>query len=213
MYTPKPYENKDRAELHDCMRRWSFATLITHGANGSQATHLPFLLDAEDGPMGTLTTHLARANGQLADLQAGVPAMVIFQGPHAYVSPSWYDNQLTFPTWNYAAIHVRGVPACIESPEEVRGVLDRTVRQYDEPLGGAWRFPAMPPEMIVPRLKAIVAVRIPIESLEGKFKFNQDKSAADREGVIRALESSADRGDQAAAEFMRQYQPKPLTTS
>lgn len=203
MYTPKAYENHDRTELHDCMRQWSFATLITHGASGSQATHLPFLLD-EDAPMGALTTHLARANPQLADLQAGSPALVIFQGPHAYISPSWYDNQCTFPTWNYAAIHARGIPVCIEAPDLVRAVLDRTVQQYDEPLGGAWRFPAMPAEMILPRLKAIVAVRILIDSLEGKFKFNQDKSPADRLGVIRALESSPDRGDQAAAEFMRQ---------
>lgn len=202
MYTPKAYENHDRAELHDCMRQWSFATLITHGASGSQATHLPFLLD-EDGPMGTLTTHLARANPQLADLQAGSPALVIFQGPHAYISPSWYENQLTFPTWNYAAIHARGMPECIEAPDRVRGVLDRTVRQYDEHLGGVWRFPEMPEDMISPRLRAIVAVRIPIASLEGKFKFNQDKSPADRLGVIRALEGSPEPGDQVAAEFMR----------
>lgn len=206
MYTPKPYENQDQAELHDGMRQWSFATLITHGASGSQATHLPFLLD-EDGAMGTLTTHLARANPQLADLQAGSPALVIFQGPHAYVSPSWYDNQRTFPTWNYAAIHARGTPECIEAPDLVRGVLDRTVQHYDVPLGGTWRFPDMPAEMVTPRLKAIVAVRIPIASLEGKFKFNQDKSPADRMGVIRALESSPRREDQAAADFMRQREP------
>lgn len=203
MYTPKPYANDDRAELHGCMRQWSFATLVTHGAAGVQATHLPFLLDAGDGPLGTLTTHLARANAQLADLLAGSPALVIFQGPHAYVSPSWYDNQRTFPTWNYAAIHARGVPACIEEPQAVREVLERTVRHYDEPLGGAWRFPDMPDEMVLPRLRAIVALRIPIDSLEGKFKFNQDKSPADRAGVLRALESSTDRGDHAAAEFMR----------
>ncbi|QHI97215.1 FMN-binding negative transcriptional regulator [Xylophilus rhododendri] len=207
MYTPKAYENHDLAELHRCMRQWSFATLITHGASGTQATHLPFLFDAEDGAAGTLTTHLARANPQLADLLAGAPALVIFQGPHAYVSPSWYQQQLTFPTWNYAAIHARGLPLCLEGPEEVRAVLDRTVRQYDEPLGGAWRFPEMPAELIASRLKAIVAVRIPIDSLEGKFKFNQDKSPADRLGVMQALASSPDRGDQAAAEFMRQREP------
>lgn len=208
MYTPPPYAHHDRAELHDCMRQWSFATLITQGAAGSgaagaQATHLPFLVDADDGPLGTLTTHLARNNAQLADLLAGSPALVIFQGPHAYISPSWYDNQRTFPTWNYAAIHARGQPECLESPEAVRAVLDRTVAHYDAPLGGNWRFPEMPAEMIAPRLQAIVAVRIPIDTLEGKFKFNQDKSPADRQGVLRALLASPDRGDQAAAEFLQ----------
>jgi transcriptional regulator len=203
MYTPKPYENHDRDELHACMRQWSFATLITHGNAGSQATHLPFLLESDVGPQGTLTTHLARANPQLADLQAGAPALVIFQGPHAFISPSWYENQLTFPTWNYAAIHARGVPDCMEDPDEVLAVLNRTVKQYDEPLGGSWRFPEMPATLTASRLKAIVAVRIPIEDLQGKFKFNQDKSPADRLGVINALAQSPSRGDQATAEFMR----------
>ncbi|ALM84100.1 FMN-binding negative transcriptional regulator [Bordetella sp. N] len=203
MYTPKPYENHDRDELHACMRQWSFATLVTHGSAGSQATHLPFLLESDAGPKGTLTTHLARANPQLADLQAGAPALVIFQGPHAYISPSWYENQLTFPTWNYAAIHARGVPHCMEDPEDVLAVLNRTVKQYDEPLGGNWRFPEMPATLTASRLKAIVAVRIPIDDLQGKFKFNQDKSPADRQGVINALAKSAARGDQATAEFMR----------
>lgn len=211
MYTPQAYAHHDRAELHGCMRQWSFATLVTHGAAGAQATHLPFLLD-DDAAMGTLTTHLARANPQLADLQAGSPALVIFQGPHAYVSPSWYENQRTFPTWNYAAIHARGIPECIEAPDQVRAVLDRTVQHYDAPLGGAWRFPDMPADMVLPRLKAIVAVRIPIATLEGKFKFNQDKSPADRLGVIGALASSPHRGDQAAAEFMRQREPLQRTT-
>lgn len=206
MYTPKPYQNNDQAELHACMRQWSFATLITHGASGSQATHLPFLVDADGGPHGTLTTHLARANPQLADLMAGSPALVIFQGPHAFISPSWYENQRTFPTWNYAAIHARGMPDCIEDAGLVREVLDRTVRVYDEPLGGSWRFGDMPEELILPRLKAIVAVRIPIDTLEGKFKFNQDKSAGDRLGVIEALEASSKPDDHAVARMMRDRQ-------
>jgi transcriptional regulator len=207
MYTPKAYENQDQAELHACMREWSFATLITHGASGSQATHLPFLTDAEGGPHGVLTTHLARANPQLIDLLAGCEALVIFQGPHAFISPSWYENQNTFPTWNYTAIHARGTPICIEDPQAIRQVLDRTVKVYDEPLGGDWRFDAMPDDMVLPRLKAIVAVRIPIRSLEGKFKFNQDKTPADRRGVIAALENTLDPSKLMAAAFMRAREP------
>ncbi len=203
MYNTKPYQNHDKTELHACMRQWSFATMITHGTCGSQVTHLPFLLDAAAGPHGTLTTHIARANPQLADLQTGGLVLVVFQGPHAFVSPSWYENQQTFPTWNYAAIHARGTPTCIEDAEYVRKVLERTVSVYDEPLGGNWRFDAMPDEMVLPRLNAIVAVTIPIVSLEGKFKFNQDKSLADRRGVILALEKSESTSDHAAARLMR----------
>lgn len=204
MYTPKAYVEADLPRLHACMRAWSFATLVTQGRSGCQATHLPFLLDAADGTPGTMTTHMARANAQLADLEDGAEALVLFQGPHAFISPSWYANQNTFPTWNYAAIHVRGQPRLVTDAEAVRAVLTRTVDTYDTPLGGNWRFDAMPEDMIAPRLRAIVAIEIPIASIEGKLKFNQDKSPADRAGVIAALERSTDPQSLAVARLMRE---------
>jgi len=196
MYTPPAYAEHDLALLHARMREWSFATLVTHGARGLNATHLPFMLEAElgNGP-ATLVTHLARANAQFQDLQAGARALVIFQGPHAFISPSWYVNQQTFPTWNYTAIHVQGQPSLLEAPGKVFAILQRTVAMYDTPVGGSWSLPAMPWSMVEPRLRAIAGLRIPIESLEGKMKLNQDKTVADRLGVIAALESQA--GEQA----------------
>ncbi|MFT3821596.1 MAG: FMN-binding negative transcriptional regulator [Rubrivivax sp.] len=204
MYTPPAYAEADLARLHRRLREWSFATLVTHGAGGLNATHLPFLLDEARGPRGTLTTHLARANAQLQDLQAGADALVIFQGPHAFVSPSWYENRLTFPTWNYTAIHVRGRPRLIEEPAEIHAVLRRTVACYDTPLGGEWRFDAMPEAMIAPRLRAIAAVEIPIDAIEGKMKLNQDKSVPDRLGVIAALERLGEPQGLAVARLMRE---------
>jgi len=196
MYTPPAYAEHDLALLHARMREWSFATLVTHGARGLNATHLPFMLEAEQGNgPATLVTHLARANAQFQDLQAGARALVIFQGPHAFISPSWYVNQQTFPTWNYTAIHVQGQPSLLEAPEKVFAILQRTVAMYDTPVGGSWSLPAMPWSMVEPRLRAIAGLRIPIESLEGKMKLNQDKTVADRLGVIAALESQA--GEQA----------------
>lgn len=204
MYTPAAYAEPDLATLHRRIREWSFATLVTHGAGGLNATHLPFLLDADAGPRGTLTTHLARANAQLQDLQAGAGTLVIFQGPHAFVSPSWYENRLTFPTWNYTAIHVRGRPRLIEAPDAIHAVLRRTVACYDTPLGGAWNFEAMPEAMIAPRLRAIVALEIPIDTIEGKMKLNQDKSVPDRQGVIAALERLGRPEGLAVARLMRE---------
>lgn len=196
MYTPPAYAEHDLTLLQTRMREWSFATLVTHGARGLNATHLPFLLETEDGNgQGTLITHLARANAQFQDLQAGAQALVIFQGPHAFISPSWYVNQQTFPTWNYTAIHVQGQPTLIEGPEDVLAILQRTVALYDTPVGGTWTLPAMPWTLVEPRLRAISGVRIPIETIEGKMKLNQDKTVADRLGVIAALESQA--GEQA----------------
>ncbi len=211
MYTPPAYAETDARLLHARMREWSFATLVTQGADGPNATHLPFLLDADVGPHGMLTTHLARANPQVRDLQLGAPALVIFQGPHAFISPSWYENRATFPTWNYTAIHVRGTPTLVEDAQAIHAVLQRTVAQYDTPLGGEWAFGAMPETLVASRMKAIVAVTLPIASLEGKMKLNQDKSVADRLGVIAALERQDDPQSHAVARLIRQ-QPD-LTTS
>jgi len=202
MYTPPAYAETDEALLRKRMREWSFATLVTYGANGLNATHLPFLVE-DDSPHGLLTTHLSRANAQYQDLKTGAPALVIFQGPHAFISPSWYTNRRTFPTWNYTAIHVQGVPDVIEDTAAIHAVLKRTVATYDTPLGGAWVFGAMPEELIASRLKAIAAVRIPIARIEGKMKLNQDKSVADRLGVIAALEKQGDEQSLAVAALIR----------
>jgi transcriptional regulator len=210
MYTPPAFAEHDGALLRARMRAWSFATLVTHGAGGSNATHLPFLVD-DDGPHGTLVTHLARGNPQYHDLKAGTPALVIFQGPHAFISPSWYTNRLTFPTWNYTAIHVRGTPEVVDDTAAIHMVLQRTVATYDTPLGGEWAFGAMPQELTASRLRAIAAVHIPITHIEGKMKLNQDKSVADRLGVIAALEKQGDAQSLAVAALIRQQPGLPDT--
>jgi transcriptional regulator len=202
MYTPPAYAETNEPWLRARMREWSFATLVTHGAEGLNATHLPFLID-DDGPHGLLTTHLARGNAQYRDLKAGASALVIFQGPHAFISPSWYTNRLTFPTWNYTAIHVQGTPEVIDDVDAIHAVLTRTVATYDTPLGGEWAFGAMPAELTASRLKAIAAVHIPIARIEGKIKLNQDKSIDDRRGVIAALEQQGDAQSRAVADMIR----------
>jgi transcriptional regulator len=208
MYTPKPYIEADLATLHAGMRAWSFATLVTVGPSGVNATHLPFLLDAQDDGPGLLTTHLSKKNPQFADLCAGGEALAIFRGPHAFVTPSWYVKQSTFPTWNYTAIHARGTPRVVEERMAVHAVLRRTVAVYDTPLreqfGGAWDYDAMPFDFVAPRLDMIAAVEIPVRVLEGKFKLNQDRSEEDRRGVIAALERLGDAQSVAVAGLMRQ---------
>jgi transcriptional regulator len=191
MYHQAAYAENDVAVLHECMRQWSFATLVTNGPGGIQSTPLPFLLDAQAGPNGTLTTHLSLANPIVADLRAGNDVLVIFQGPHAFISPSWYVEQMTFPTWNYTLVHARGVPEVKEGEADVMAVLRRTVAVYDTPLNGAWDFEKIPMAFTGTRLGRIAAIEIPIATLEGKLKLNQDKSVADRLGVIAQLE----RGD------------------
>jgi len=212
MYTLPAYAENDIAALHDGMRAWSFATLITVGTAGARATHLPFLLDPDADACGRLTSHLARANPQLDDLRQGAPALVIFQGPHAFISPSWYSNRMTFPTWNYTAIHARGLPRLIEDTAAINDVLRRTVAVYDTPMGGEWDFEAIPDAFTATRLGAIVAVEIPIDSLEGKMKLNQDKSVEDRQGVIAALERMGEPQGVAVADMIR-HQPDMLAAA
>src|SRR5262245_32627214 len=105
MYIPNSFREDDQAELHDLMRQNNFAILVTQHGGAPFATHAPFLLDAERGPHGTLLAHIARANPQWRDFDGQQEALVIFQGPHAYISPSWYEVAPSVPTWNYAAVH------------------------------------------------------------------------------------------------------------
>ncbi|MGL4288083.1 MAG: FMN-binding negative transcriptional regulator [Phreatobacter sp.] len=207
MYTPPAYREDRPAVLHELMRQWSFATLITSGADGILATQLPFLID-DNGGKGRLITHLARANPQCGQLAGGGEALVVFQGPHAFVSPSWYDNRETFPTWNYTAVHAYGRPVVDDDPEVLRTLLKRVIARYDTPLGGPWRFEDMPEAAIAPRLKAIIAVEIDIDRLEGKLKLNQDKTPADRAGVIAELEDSDDPVARQTAAMMRDLSGK-----
>lgn len=205
MYTPPAYSEQDTATLHAFMRAHSFASLVTWSGTQVNVTHLPFLLDVNADGEAVLHTHLARANPQLHDLRSGADVLVLFEGPHAFISPSWYRNQVTFPTWNYTAVHARGAPWLIESPEEVHALLARTVALYDTPLGGAWTFPGVPEALTVSRRSAIVGVEIPVASLVGKMKLNQDKTVEDRKGVIAALEAIGDPNGIAVARMMRDH--------
>lgn len=201
MYTPPAYAEADPQALHAFMRAHSFASLITWSGTQTNVTHLPFLLDTSREPV--LYTHLAAANPQLADLRAGTEALIVFQGPHAFVSPSWYVNQRTYPTWNYTAVHARGVPSVFDAPELVYDLLQRTVAQYDSPLGGAWTLPGMPADTTRARMTAIAGIRIPVTALEGKMKLNQDKTVDDRRGVIAALEALGEPQGLAVAALIR----------
>jgi transcriptional regulator len=206
MYSPPAYVTSERALLDAFMRKWNFATLVTLGAEGVNATHLPFLVRSPVGENdnGRLIAHLAKANPQYGDLCAGREALVLFQGPHAFVSPGWYANQLTFPTWNYTAVHVRGTPRVFEDAEGMRHMLDDMVQHHDAPTDSGWQFDAMPPELVSTRMRVIAGVEITVRTIEGKMKLNQDKTPADREGVIAALEQQADPRSLEVAALMRQ---------
>jgi transcriptional regulator len=176
--------------------------ITTDDAGEPFATHLPILLDAERGPLGTLRGHVARANPHWRYLAAGRPTLTVFAGAHAYVSPSWYATHPSVPTWNYVAVHARGAPRRLEEPERVRELLVRTAALFEAGAAEPWRLDAVPAEWAARMQRAIVAFELPIERLEGKAKLSQNKSAADRAGVVAGLRESGDAAAAALAAHM-----------
>ena len=199
MYVPASFAEPDTAKLHEFIRRNSFAILTSHGRDGLIASHLPLLLDADAGPHGHLLGHMARANPQWRDVRGGV--MAVFSGPHAYVSPSWYEEGGTVPTWNYVAVHAYGSLHVVEERDGLLDILRRSVLTYEGPRPEPWAFDESAPH-VETMLKAIIGFRIEITRLEGKWKLSQNHSEERRERVIRALEARTDENSQAIARMM-----------
>jgi transcriptional regulator len=188
VYRPKPFEAPDRAWCHRLIEAESFGTLVGADPTGAPfATHLPFLLDADRGPLGTLLGHVARANPQWRYFTDGRPVLAIFTGPHAYVSPAWYGVHPSVPTWNYVAVHAYGVPAVIEEPARVTALLGRLVQTHEAGRPSPWPMDALPADYLAGMLRGIVAFEILIDRLEGKAKLSQNRSAADQARVRDAL--------------------------
>lgn len=188
MYQP-PAFREDRPEvLQALIRAHPLATLVTSGAGGLQANLLPFLLTDEGG---ALRAHLARANPQLADLREGGEALVIFQGPQAYVSPAFYASKAehgkVVPTWNYAVVQVRGTPRVLDDAAWVREQIDDLTDSQEAGRAEPWAVGDAPDDFIAMQLRAIVGIEIPIASIEGKWKVSQNRSEADRQGVAAGL--------------------------
>jgi len=202
MYIPAWFREEDTSVLHDLMRQHSFATLITTPEGRPFASHLPFLLDAERGPYGTLCAHMARANAQWRHFEDGQESLVIFQGPHTYISPSWYADHLSVPTWNYAVVHAYGKPRLL-GEAETRALLASLVETFEAPLEPPWRMDSLPEETIAKMLRGLVGFEIEIARLEGKLKLSQNRSEADQEHVVEVLQASGDPNDAGVAAWMR----------
>jgi transcriptional regulator len=201
MYIPAAFKIEDRAAQHAFLQQHSFATLITTDAEDRPfATHLPFVLDVEAGEAGTLRAHIARANPQWQHFREGREVLVIFQGPHAYISPSWYETQPAVPTWNYAAVHAYGVPHLLDA-EGLKTLLYATVALYEGVGEEEWKF-EMGPEYVEQMMRGIVGFEIPLTRLEGKMKLSQNRSETDRRQVIAALRASGRPGDAEMAALM-----------
>ncbi len=188
MYLPAHFRENDIGTLQQFIQEYSFGILVTQHEETPVANHLPFLLDTGRGSQGVLRAHMARGNAQWRMLNETKEALVIFQGPHTYVSPSWYrdDIEKNVPTWNYAAVHAYGMPRLIEDSTELLRLLQASVDQHEAQFSSPWHL-EMQDEYLQQKLKAIVGFEIEITRLEGKFKLSQNRSMDDQQRVIAAL--------------------------
>lgn len=192
MYTPKFNQVSDRAILLEAMRTYSFAILFgpdgTEPENGMRATHLPLLVK-DEGEHGTLLGHFARANPHWSAL-AGRETLVVFPGPHSYVSPSLYTEELSVPTWNYIAIHAYGTLSTIEDESGKNALVEALIAKHEPAYLERWR--EMPDGFRRTNLAGIMGFRIPVARIEGKFKLSQNRGADDRRNVRAAHATGSD---------------------
>ena len=194
-YVPTQFRIESLPEMHAMIRAARLANLVTASPDGLLATPLPMTLDASDGPFGTLHAHLAKANPQWRT-GAGQEALVMFMGPDAYVTPSWYATKQkdgkVVPTWNYVAVHAYGPVEFYDDPARLLAVVTRLTALHEQARPHPWAVADAPGTFIGAQLKGIVGVRIPIGRLEGKQKVSQNRNAEDRAGVKAGLAASGD---------------------
>ena len=195
MYVPKSFEMHDVNEVREFINANSFGILMSTVNDRPLATHLPFIYDVEQN---SLFAHMAKANPQWQDLH-GQLAMAIFTGPHAYISPSWYEVPDSVPTWNYMAVHVYGKCSIIDDANEFAGLLNKMVRFFEPDS----QLPSQVDEAFYQNMmKAIIGIRIDIQSIQGAAKLSQNKSADIQQRVIANLRQMEDAGAQAVAQLM-----------
>jgi len=204
MYLPKAFQVFDLRLLGDFIESHSFATLVSVVDGLPFATHLPLLFDRTQSPQGALLGHIARANPQWRAFDGLQQALAIFQGPHAYVSPSWYARSPAVPTWNYTAVHVYGAPRIIEDAQAFSDLLDRLIAFYEAGMPKPWPG-SLPADFRANMMKGIVGFVMPVKRIEGKFKISQNRSRDDQRRVVEHLETSADPVARALAELSRRH--------
>jgi transcriptional regulator len=201
MYIPHFFAETDEETLLAFMREFNFATLVSAANDFPTATHLPFIIEKRDEKI-ILSAHMAKANLHWKEL-GNKDILVIFQEPHAYISPLLYAEKLNVPTWNYVAIHAYGKAKIFQSAEENLALLEKMIAEFDPNYFETnWR--EIPDEYKLSRAQAIVAFEIEVTDLQGKKKLNQNKGEEDGRRVIEAFEKSEHENEQQIARFMKE---------
>lgn len=205
MYIPPAFKDTELASIHETIRGARLANLVTSTASGLLCTPLPLFLDAREGEHGVLYGHVAKANPQWKEVPTG-EALAIFNGPDAYVTPSWYvskrEHGKVVPTWNYAAVHVYGQVEFFEDADRLYDVVTRLTNLYEHPRAESWAVTDAPADFIKSQLRGIVGLRMPISRIDAKRKMSQNRSEADRAGVVAGLAESDRESDRVVAKMI-----------
>ena len=196
MYLPSHFEEQRPEVLHTLLRSHPLGLLVTQDAAGAMAANsVPFLLDPDPaGGPGILRAHVARANPVWREARADVDSLAVFQGPQAYISPSFYASKAehgkVVPTWNYVMVQARGRLRAIDDPAWLRAFVTRLTERFETPRAAPWAVSDAPADYVETMLRGIVGIEIVLSALTGKWKVGQNRSAADRAGVARGLEAA-----------------------
>ena len=206
MYEPPLHRQDDLAAIFDLMARHPLGLLVSHGASGLIANAIPFTRVEDGSPYGLLRAHLARANPQWRDLADGAEVLVVFQGPDAYVTPSWYatkrESGKVVPTWNYLMAQARGTPRVFDDADWLHAQIEQLTTEREASRPAPWAVGDAPEDFVAQQMRAIVGVEIAVSALHGKWKASQNRNPADRAGVIAGL------GDNPMADIVRDAAPR-----
>ncbi len=201
MYIPEFNRQEDRSTILAFMRANPFAILITTAEGVPFATHLPLLID-ETGDQIVVQGHMARANEHWKSMNESEESLVIFHGPHAYISPTSYESRESVPTWNYAAVHVYGEPTSFSDEEGLRATLHRMIDTFESSYMAQWS--ELSEQYQSQMMKHIVGFEIKVKRLEAKFKLSQNRTKGEQARVIQCLNQSKDSNVSGVAELMQQ---------
>ncbi len=199
MYIPSYYRNENFDELFAFMQAHSFAIFASNGEGIPFITHLPFTVEKTDSGL-RLLSHLAAANPQAKALAQTQEALVVFSGPHAYISPTHYEKKQNVPTWNYIAVHVRGNVKILHGKEQKRMVLEHMIHTYEPAYRTQWQ--SLEEKYIDGMIGAIVAFEIAVTQVDGKYKLSQNKTETERKNIVQALSHHTDPQANALAHIM-----------
>jgi len=202
MYVPEQFKVSDLHEVEAFLERYDFATLVSTGGDGLIATHLPVVVRREASGF-VVVGHVARANPHWKTLDGEAEALLIFHGPHGYVSPTWYAGGPAVPTWNYGVVHAYGPAQAVDDVAFLEETIGALVRRYEAHRVGGWRMDGLPGDYRRGALSAVVGIRVPVTRLEAKFKLGQNRAMADQLGTVEGLEREGSAGSASLAAFMR----------